>query len=77
MVSIHIATVSLDFQRLDLFKTNYGFKAGVGGLAYLGLGIGFVLSAILGAKFANQVYLKVRTLHARLVACSNIPMAAI
>ncbi|KAH6917753.1 multidrug resistance protein 4 [Coprinopsis sp. MPI-PUGE-AT-0042] len=42
----------------ELFATTYGFKAGVGGLAYLGLGVGFVLSAIAGAKFANQVYLK-------------------
>lgn len=44
----------------ELFATTYGFKAGVGGLAYLGLGVGFVLSALVGAKFANQVYLKVR-----------------
>jgi hypothetical protein len=29
-------------------------------LAYLGLGFGFILSAVVGAKFANQVYLKVR-----------------
>ncbi|KAH6917888.1 multidrug resistance protein 4 [Coprinopsis sp. MPI-PUGE-AT-0042] len=42
----------------EFFATTYGFKAGVGGLAYLGLGVGFMLATIGGAKFADQVYHK-------------------
>ncbi|KIM47070.1 hypothetical protein M413DRAFT_268955 [Hebeloma cylindrosporum] len=38
------------------FKTTYGFAPGVGGLAYLGLGVGFFLATIFGAKFADQLY---------------------
>ncbi|KDR80330.1 hypothetical protein GALMADRAFT_62622 [Galerina marginata CBS 339.88] len=38
------------------FKKTYGFNAGIGGLAYLGLGIGFMSATIFGAKFADQVY---------------------
>jgi hypothetical protein len=39
-----------------LFSETYGFKAGTGGLVYLGLGIGFFGSAIFGAKSANTIY---------------------
>ena len=42
----------------EFFATTYGFKAGVGGLAYLGLGVGFLAATIVGAKFADQVYHK-------------------
>ncbi|KAF8967302.1 multidrug resistance protein 4 [Flammula alnicola] len=38
------------------FSTTYGFRAGVGGLAYLGLGFGFLAATIFGAKFANEIY---------------------
>ncbi|KAF9482294.1 multidrug resistance protein 4 [Pholiota conissans] len=38
------------------FSSTYGFKAGVGGLAYLGLGVGFFAATIFGAKFADQIY---------------------
>ncbi|KJA21402.1 hypothetical protein HYPSUDRAFT_140645, partial [Hypholoma sublateritium FD-334 SS-4] len=38
------------------FSSTYGFQPGVGGLAYLGLGFGFVLATIFGAKFADRVY---------------------
>ncbi|KAF5357193.1 hypothetical protein D9756_006598 [Leucocoprinus leucothites] len=40
----------------DFFATTYGFSPGVGGLAYLGLGVGFFAATIFGAKFADQVY---------------------
>ncbi|KAF9450283.1 multidrug resistance protein 4 [Macrolepiota fuliginosa MF-IS2] len=39
------------------FAKTYGFGAGVGGLAYLGLGVGFFLATVFGAKFADQIYL--------------------
>lgn len=45
---------------LALFSTVYGFKAGTGGLVYLGLGIGFFSATIFGAKFADKVYKNVR-----------------
>lgn len=38
------------------FKKTYGFAPGVGGVAYLGLGVGFFLATIFGAKFADQIY---------------------
>jgi hypothetical protein len=41
---------------VDLFRTVYGFSPGEGGLAYIGLGIGFILATIFGAKFADAVY---------------------
>ncbi|KAF5381298.1 hypothetical protein D9615_008391 [Tricholomella constricta] len=40
----------------QLFRSTYGFKTGVGGLAYLGLGMGFFLATVFGAKTADQVY---------------------
>ncbi|KAK2461288.1 hypothetical protein APHAL10511_006815 [Amanita phalloides] len=40
----------------DFFQSTYGFKAGVGGLTYLGLGVGFMLAVIFGARTAAQVY---------------------
>ncbi|KAG6916739.1 hypothetical protein DXG01_005559 [Tephrocybe rancida] len=39
-----------------VFRTIYGFGEGIGGLAYIGLGLGFFLAAIFGAKTADQVY---------------------
>ncbi|KAJ3508579.1 hypothetical protein NLJ89_g5680 [Agrocybe chaxingu] len=39
-----------------LFRNTYGFKAGIGGLAYLGLGIGFVAATAFGAKVADALY---------------------
>ncbi|KDQ64730.1 hypothetical protein JAAARDRAFT_28372 [Jaapia argillacea MUCL 33604] len=39
-----------------LFSEIYGFKAGVGGLAYLGLGLGFLIATVVGAKFSDAVY---------------------
>lgn len=44
----------------EFFAKTYGFKAGVGGLAYLGLGVGFLLATAVGAKVGNGIYLKVR-----------------
>lgn len=40
----------------EFFSTTYGFSPGVGGLTYLGLGIGFALATVFGAKTADQVY---------------------
>ncbi|KAG9221707.1 hypothetical protein CCMSSC00406_0005620 [Pleurotus cornucopiae] len=42
----------------SFFSSTYGFRPGVGGLAYLGLGIGFFIATLFGAKFADQVYHK-------------------
>ncbi|KAH6918029.1 major facilitator superfamily domain-containing protein [Coprinopsis sp. MPI-PUGE-AT-0042] len=39
-----------------LFKDSYGFRPGVGGLAYLGLGLGFLTATFVGAKFSDKMY---------------------
>ncbi|KAF8817134.1 multidrug resistance protein 4 [Phlegmacium glaucopus] len=38
------------------FSTTYNFSPGIGGLCYIGLGIGFFLATLFGAKFADQIY---------------------
>jgi hypothetical protein len=43
----------------DVFSTDYGFNIGTGGLAYLGLGVGFILASPFGAKFGSEIYNKV------------------
>ncbi|KAG6868528.1 hypothetical protein C0993_001416 [Termitomyces sp. T159_Od127] len=40
----------------DVFHDTYGFGPGIGGLAYIGLGVGFFLATLFGAKTADQVY---------------------
>jgi len=45
---------------IAFFNTTYGFTPGIGGLVYLGLGIGFFSATIFGAKFADGIYKKVR-----------------
>ncbi|EGO01812.1 hypothetical protein SERLA73DRAFT_177339 [Serpula lacrymans var. lacrymans S7.3] len=40
-----------------LFSGVYGFSVGISGLAYIGLGLGFVLATAFGAKISDQVYL--------------------
>ncbi|KAH7924032.1 MFS general substrate transporter [Leucogyrophana mollusca] len=41
----------------DLFSEVYHFSIGMGGLAYIGLGLGFLLATIFGAKISDQIYL--------------------
>lgn len=40
----------------DVFSMDYGFDIGAGGLAYLGLGVGFVAATLFGAKFGSEMY---------------------
>ncbi|KAL1944281.1 hypothetical protein VTO73DRAFT_3466 [Trametes versicolor] len=40
----------------EVFTGIYGFSIGTGGLAYIGLGVGFFLATLFGAYFADQVY---------------------
>ncbi|KAI6034233.1 hypothetical protein PISMIDRAFT_670643 [Pisolithus microcarpus 441] len=40
----------------NLFSEVYHWSVGIGGLAYIGLGLGFMLSAILGAKISDKLY---------------------
>ena len=44
----------------DVFSTDYGFNVEAGGLAYLGLGFGFLAATLFGAKFGGEIYNKVR-----------------
>jgi len=43
------------------FGETYHFKAGIAGLTFLGLGVGFILAAIFSAKFADSIYKYVRS----------------
>ena len=43
----------------DVFSTDYGFNIETGGLAYLGLGVGFMAASLFGAKFGSEIYIKV------------------
>lgn len=45
----------------DLFATVYHFGVGVTGLAYLGLGLGFFVATLFGARMSDQIYHRVRT----------------
>ncbi|KAG6831201.1 hypothetical protein H0H87_005917 [Tephrocybe sp. NHM501043] len=40
----------------QFFRITYGFGPGIGGLAYIGLGLGFLFATLFGAKTADQVY---------------------
>ena len=40
----------------NFFAETYHFNLGVAGLTYLGLGVGFFLASIFGAKFADNIY---------------------
>jgi len=42
-----------------LYSTTYGFGPGLSGLAYLGLGVGFILATLFGARIGNGIYHKV------------------
>lgn len=39
-----------------LFSDVYHFNIGIGGLAYIGLGVGFISAAIFGAKLSDKMY---------------------
>ncbi|KAJ7217316.1 major facilitator superfamily domain-containing protein [Mycena pura] len=39
-----------------LFESVYGFNTGTSGLAYIGLGVGFLTATVFSAKWGNQIY---------------------
>ncbi|KAJ7129185.1 major facilitator superfamily domain-containing protein [Mycena epipterygia] len=39
-----------------LFATIYGFDTGIGGLTYIGLGVGFILATVFSARSGNEIY---------------------
>lgn len=55
------SVVSTD-ARVDFFKEAYNFSPGIGGLCYLGLGIGFFIATMFGAKIGDQIYASVSDL---------------
>ena len=55
-----MVTMDLSFVSA-LFADVYHFSVGISGLAYIGLGLGFIAAAIFGAKISDQMYLRVRT----------------
>jgi len=40
----------------ELFTKTYGFGVGASGLAYIGLGVGFLISAVFSARFSDKIY---------------------
>lgn len=48
---------------LELFTNTYGFGIGTSGIAYLGLGTGFILASVVGARFLDKVYAYYRAQH--------------
>ncbi|KAG1753910.1 multidrug resistance protein 4 [Suillus paluster] len=40
----------------DLFSNVYHFDVGIGGLTYIGLGLGFVASSVFGARLSDKIY---------------------
>ncbi|KAL0949681.1 hypothetical protein HGRIS_009719 [Hohenbuehelia grisea] len=40
----------------NFFQSTYGFQPGIGGLCYLGLGIGFFAATVYGAKMGDNIY---------------------
>ena len=45
---------------LELFTNTYGFGIGTSGVAYIGLGVGFILASVFGARFSDKVYIYYR-----------------
>lgn len=45
----------------ELFAVTYGFKPGPSGLAYLGLGMGFLISTVFGGQVGDRIYQTVST----------------
>ena len=50
----------IPFISKDFFSKTYHFSPGMGGLAYLGLGTGFIVAMIFGARFADRIYKDVK-----------------
>lgn len=44
----------------DLFSSVYHFDTSMGGLAYIGLGLGFFVAAWFGARISDKIYNRVR-----------------
>lgn len=57
--------------RVDFFKEAYNFSPGIGGLCYLGLGIGFFIATMFGAKIGDQIYASVSGMLTALVLPYN------
>jgi hypothetical protein len=49
----------IDILHPALFSEVYHFSTGVGGLAYIGIGIGFFSATIFGVKFSDKIYIYV------------------
>ncbi|KAG2146699.1 major facilitator superfamily domain-containing protein [Suillus clintonianus] len=60
MLSLYMALSSIYYLMFatfpDLFSNVYHFSIGIGGLAYIGLGLGFVASSVFGARFSDKMY---------------------
>ncbi|KEP46436.1 putative MFS multidrug transporter, partial [Rhizoctonia solani 123E] len=55
-LSLYMAIMFVTFP--TLFASVYGWGPGIAGLAYLGLGVGFMFAAVIGSRLMNVLYLK-------------------
>ena len=53
---IRTATNSLNSA---IFSDVYHFRSGMAGLAYIGLGMGYVIATVFGAKLCDKIYIYV------------------
>lgn len=54
----HSGTIINNFY-IDLFANVYHFSIGIGGLTYIGVGFGFVVATVFGAKLSDKIYIYV------------------
>lgn len=47
-------------RHIALFSDVYHFSIGISGLAYIGLGVGFISATLASAHIGNIIYAKVR-----------------
>ncbi|KAH0840060.1 major facilitator superfamily domain-containing protein [Lanmaoa asiatica] len=55
ILSLYMALMNLD-SFSELFAGVYHFSVGIGGLAYIGIGVGFFIATIFGVKISDQIY---------------------
>jgi hypothetical protein len=52
--------MSIKNLRPGLFSEVYHFSIGISGLAYIGLGLGFISATVFGVKLSGKIYNYVR-----------------
>ncbi|KAG0706897.1 major facilitator superfamily domain-containing protein [Suillus ampliporus] len=66
VLSLYLALISGIYYLMfttfpDLFSGVYHFSVGIGGLSYLGIGLGSILASAIGAKLSDKIYIYLAT----------------